>query len=198
MTGDTYEDYPEDQGEDLGAEQIVKIVSDLKEFGNKAFKSGDMDLALEKYEKGLRYLTAYSAPEEGEAGFEQAAELGRKANNLRFTLHSNMALLQNKLRSYRDALRAASNALEHSAAAVRPGGGPETGVSEAERAKALYRRATARAALKDDDEAVLDLEEALKLAPADAAIVKDLAEIKKRVADRRKKEKAAYQKFFDD
>ena len=195
-TGDGYEDYPQDQEEeDISAEEVIKIVSAVKEFGNKAFKSGELDLALEKYEKGLRYLREYNEPGEGEAP-AGAAELNIKANVLRFTLHSNMALVQNRLRSFRDALESASNALEHSAAAVT--GGPEAGVSPIERAKALYRRAAARTGLKDDEEASTDLEEALKLAPEDVSIQKALDEAKKRVAERKKREKAAYKKLFDD
>ena len=40
FTGDAYEDFPEDQNETPTAKQIVKIVSDLKEYGNTAFKKG--------------------------------------------------------------------------------------------------------------------------------------------------------------
>lgn len=195
LTGDSYEDYPQDHGEEISVEEVINIVSEIKGFGNKAFKSGELDLALEKYEKGLRYLREHNEPEEGEAP-AGAAELNIKANILRFTLYSNTALVQNRLRSFRDALKSASNALEHSAAAVT--GGPEAGVSPIERAKALYRRAAARTGLKDDEEASTDLKEALKLAPEDLSIQKALGEAKKRVAERKKREKAASKKLFAD
>jgi peptidyl-prolyl isomerase D len=69
-------------------------------------------------------------------------------------------------------------------------------VSDADKAKALYRRAIAYVGLKDEDGALKDLEEANKLVPGDAAVVKELAAVKKSAADRAKKEKAAYSKFF--
>ncbi|KAI9881461.1 MAG: peptidyl-prolyl cis-trans isomerase cpr6 [Pleopsidium flavum] len=178
-TGDPYEDFPEDQGEEFKGEQIVKITSELKEYGNKAFKSGDLHLGLDKYQKGLRYLNEYPEPLENDP-----AELGKQLSSLRFTLHSNSALLQVKLKSFDEAQASASNALE------------TQGTSDADKAKAYYRRALARAGLKDDEAAAKDLEEALKLAPGDAAITKELMAVKKRAAEQAKKEKAAYQKFF--
>jgi len=93
-------------------------------------------------------------------------------------------LLQVKVKSFDEAQASASNALEI------------PGTSDADKAKAYYRRALARAGLKDDEAAAKDLEEALKLAPGDAAITKELAAVKKRTADQAKKEKAAYKKFF--
>jgi len=103
---------------------------------------------------------------------------------LRFTLNSNSALLSNKLKDYNDSLRSASAALDVS------------GITDVEKAKALYRRAIAEIGLKDEDAALKDLEEAHKLVPGDAAVVKELAIVKKNAAERAKKEKAAYSKFF--
>ena len=96
-------------------------------------------------------------------------------------------MLQLKLHSHSDALKSASNALETEG----------TGTSDGERAKALYRRASAYAALKDDESAIADLQEAARLVPGDAAITRDLAEANRREAERAKKEKAAYRKFFE-
>ena len=66
-----------------------------------------------------------------------------------------------------------------------------------DRAKASYRKALALLGLKDDEEAVKNLETAQALAPNDAAISKELGAAKKRAAEHAKKEKAAYKKFFD-
>ena len=38
-TGDAYEDFPEDQGEEFQGPQILEIATKLKEYGNKAFQS---------------------------------------------------------------------------------------------------------------------------------------------------------------
>jgi peptidyl-prolyl isomerase D len=170
-TGDPYEDFPEDQNGTRTASEIVKIATDLKGFGNTAFKAGNLSLGLDKYQKGLRYLN-------------EDPSLDKALDALRFTLNSNSALLSNKLKDYNDGLRAASAALE------------VAGITDAEKAKALYRRATAEIGLKDEEGALKDLEEANKLVPGDAAVVKELATVKKNAAERAKKEKAAYSKFF--
>jgi peptidyl-prolyl isomerase D len=177
-TGDPYEDFPEDQTEAPSADQIIKIASDLKEFGNKAFKGGNVALGLEKYQKGIRYLN------EDPSMDNETPDTKTKFDALRFTLNSNSALLSNKLKAFDDGLRFASAALD------------VDGITDAEKAKALYRRAVAEIGLKDDDSALKDLEEANKLVPGDAAVVKELALVKKAAAERAKKEKAAYSKFF--
>lgn len=177
-TGDPYEDYPEDQVGEVSASQIVKIVTDLKGFGNTAFKAGDLDLGLEKYQKGLRYLN------EDPSLDGEPPETKKALDALRVTLNSNSALLSNKLKAYEDAVRFATSALD------------VAGIADAEKAKALYRRAIAELALKDEESALRDLQEASKLAPNDAAVVKELAQVKKATADRAKKEKAAYSKAF--
>ncbi|CAF9917528.1 MAG: peptidyl-prolyl cis-trans isomerase cpr6 [Heterodermia speciosa] len=179
-TGDPYEDFPEDQGEDLKAPQILKIANECKDFGNKAFKSGDLNLGLDKYQKGLRYLNEQTEPAD-----DDPKELTAQTNILRFSLHSNSALLQNKLRAFDDAKKSAANALEIS------------DIPSSDRAKAFFRRGLAEEGLKDEDEAIKDYEEALKCAPGDPAITKQLSAVKKRAAEQAKKEKAAYKKFFE-
>lgn len=179
-TGDPYEDFPEDQAGEIKAPGTCKIANELKDFGNKAFKIGDLNLALDKYQKGLRYLNEH--PEPGE---DDPPELSKQLTAIRFTLHSNSALLQNKLKSYEDAQKSATIALEQADVA-----GPD-------RAKAFYRKGLASLGLKDEDQAVKDFEEALNLAPGDAAITKELSAVKKKLAEQAKKEKAAYKKFFE-
>ncbi len=152
----------------------------MKDYGNKAFKAGDLDLAIEKYQKGLLYLKKYPEPLD-----EDPPELGQQLKTIRFSLHSNSALLQNKAKAFEDALNSATRAIEIE------------GIAAADKAKAYYRRALANVNLKDDDQAIADLEEALRLAPGDPSIVKELGIVKKKVADKVKKEKAAYKKFFD-
>ncbi len=179
-TGDTYEEFPEDQGQDFKGQEIAKTAGELKDYGNKAFKANDLNLALEKYQKGLRYLNEYP-----EALPEDPPELSKELTHLRFTLHSNAALLQIKLKSFEDAKISADNALELK------------GVPDQDRAKASYRKALALLGLKDDEEAVKSLEMAQKLAPGDVAISKELGAAKKKAAEQAKKEKAAYKKFFE-
>lgn len=137
-----------------------------------------MGLGVDKYQKGLRYLNEDPSLE------NEPPETKKNMDALRFTLNANSALLSNKLKAYDDALRYASAALN------------VADITDADKAKALYRRAVAEVGLKDEDGALKDLEEANKLVPNDAAVVKELTQVKKAAAERAKKEKAAYSKFF--
>ena len=181
-TGDSYEDFPEDQSKngDFKGPEIIKIATELKEFGNKAFKGGDISLGLSKYEKGLRYLNEYPATTD-----DDPPETAHQLNGIRFTLHSNSALLHNKLNAFEEAKQSANNALQLE------------GISDADRGKAYYRRALANEGLKDDEEAMKDLQTASRLSPNVPDISNELAKVKKRAADQAKKEKAAFKKFFD-
>ncbi len=180
-TGDAYEDFPDDQGENFKGPQLFEIAINLKGYGNKAFKSGDLNLALDKYQKGLRYLNEYDPSP------EDPNEFVKQITQLRFTLHSNSSLLQLKMNSYEAAQSSADNALELG----------EHEVSDQDRAKAYYRKALALLGLKDDEAAVKSLETAQKLAPNDAAISKELGAAKRKATEHAKKEKAAYKKFFE-
>jgi peptidyl-prolyl isomerase D len=177
--GDLYEDFPEDQADDFTGPEVLKIAGELKDLGNKLFKSGDRSLGLDKYQKGLRYLNEYRTPQENDA-----PELGKQLDSLRFTLHSNSALLQLKGQSYDEAKESATNALSLK------------GITDAEKAKGLYRRALGSIGLKDDEDATVDLLQAQKLAPSDAAIAKELEAVKTRQAEYQKKVKAVYSKAF--
>ncbi len=137
-----------------------------------------MELGLNKYQKGLRYLN------EDPDLKNESEDTKKQLNALRFTLNSNSALLSNKLKAYDDAARSATFALD------------VPSITDVEKGKALYRRAVAEVALKDEEAAMRDLEEASKLVPGDAAVTKELAAVKRMAAERAKKEKAAYSKFF--
>ncbi|KAI1136168.1 cyclophilin-like domain-containing protein [Hypoxylon sp. FL0543] len=177
--GDQYEDFPEDDSEQpLSASRILKIASDCKDFGNAAFKAGDLLTGLEKYQKGLRYLNEDPDLKDDEK------DLQPKLNALRFTLNCNSALIHLKLEDWEEAHRTSAAAL-----AV-------PGISDAELAKGLYRNGVALVHLKDEDPARQALEEALRFAPGDPAIIKELDAVKKQAAARKAKEKAAYKKFF--
>lgn len=177
--GDTYEDFPEDVSEKLDAKQILKIASDCKDFGNKAFKAGNLSVGLDKYQKGLRYLN-----EDPELD-DEPPSTKQELDALRFSLNNNSALINVKLEAWDDAIRTATNALE------------VAGVKDADRAKALYRRGFASARIREEDSAIKDLDEAHKLVPNDAVVASELKIVKAKVAARSAKEKAAYKKFFD-
>lgn len=182
-TGDTYEDFPDDQlaeGEEWKGVDIAKVAEELKGMGNKAFKGGELALGLSKYQKALRYLQEYPTPLEGDP-----AELGAQLTKLRVSLHTNSALLQYKLRQLDDSSRSADYAL-----AIE-------GVSDADKAKALFRKGVVAKDQKNEEDAQKFLEDAGKLAPADAGIKNELAAVKKSAADRKARERKAYAKMFD-
>jgi len=158
----------------------LKIAGDLKGFGNTAFKSQDFETAVAKYQKGIRYLQDYpESPLE-----ETPSDANKELNQLKITLQSNSALCYNKLQDFGSAVTAATAALE------------TPGITDAEKGKAYYRRALARGGSKDEEGALTDLEEALKLVPSDSAITNELNRMKAKTAERERKEKAAYKKFF--
>ncbi|KAH7130328.1 peptidyl-prolyl cis-trans isomerase D [Dendryphion nanum] len=183
VTGDPYEDFPEDQktgDEEWQGEEILKIATDLKDLGNTSFKKGDLTLGIQKYQKALRYLHEYPTPLDTDP-----ADLGDRLNALKIILYSNSALLQNKTNQFADAAESAGKALDI------------PGIKDQDRAKALFRRGQAQVGKRNDEGAVRDLEEAQKLAPGDAAIVRELEGAKRRVKERKEKEKKAYKNAFN-
>jgi peptidyl-prolyl isomerase D len=182
-TGDPYEDFPEDQksgDEEWKGTDILEIATKLKDMGNDAFKKGDLDLGIKKYQKAIRYLHEYPAPLDTDP-----EDLWPKLNALKISLYSNSALLQNKTKQYNDAIESATKAL-----------GIE-GITDKDRAKAYFRRAQARIGKRSEEDALADLNEAAKYAPGDAAIVKELDGVKKRVQARKEKEKKAFKNAFN-
>ncbi|KAF1917627.1 peptidyl-prolyl cis-trans isomerase D [Ampelomyces quisqualis] len=182
-TGDPYEDFPEDQitgDEEWKGEDVLKIATELKEMGNAAFKKQDHRLGIKKYEKSLRYLHEYPTALESDP-----ADLFPKLTALKISVYLNLALLQNKTSKFAEAVESATKALDLE------------GISDKDKAKAYFRRGQAKVGKKGDEAAVEDLNQAIKLAPGDAAIVKELEGAKKRVAARKEKEKKAYKNAFN-
>lgn len=92
--------------------------------------------------------------------------------------------MQNKQGNFRDAEDSASKAL-----AVE-------NIKDADKAKAHFRRGVAKSGLKDDDAALEDLKRANDLVPGDAAVVKELDAVKKRIHEKAAKQKAKLKNFF--
>jgi peptidyl-prolyl isomerase D len=181
-TGDAYEDFPEDQlakGEEWKGVEVVKIATDLKDMGNKAFKEGDNQLALKKYQKALRYLHEYPTPLENDS-----PEVGSQLKQLKITLHTNSSMVQYKLKEYRDSSDSADKAL-----AV-------DGIDDKQKAKALFRKGVAAKESKNEDDAIKYLQEADKISPGDAKVRQELNAVQKAAKERLAKEKKAYAKAF--
>lgn len=150
-TGDTYEDFPDDQLEkekrqEWKSADIVRISDELKSMGSNAFKRGELPLALSKYQKALRYLHEYPTPADGDP-----PELASQLNKLKIALYNNSSLLQYKLNQYKDSASSADKAIG------------VQGITDAEKGKALYRKGVAASHMKNEDEALQNLEEVSKI-----------------------------------
>ena len=177
---DPYEDFPEDRdAAERTGEAMFAAAKALKQLGNDAFKQGDLERGLAKYAKALRYLLDISP--------DDAHAIKAELRGLRTSLNLNSALLNLKLKRYRECIASASNVLDNS---------PQPELADGDRAKALYRRGVARSHSRDELGAVDDLEAAAKLNANDGEIKRELARCKKLVQDRKQREKAAYSKMF--
>ncbi|BGP38944.1 peptidyl-prolyl cis-trans isomerase cpr6 [Rhodotorula kratochvilovae] len=189
---DGHEDYPSDDEADVNDPKVaLAIAGEVKERGTELFKKGEFEQAGKKYAKALRYLDRHLDLPERDLALE--AEFA----SLRLSLLLNSALAALKV----GGSSAATQGVKAASRALRLDGDPEETpmakrLSEGEKAKALYRRAMARLVLKEEKEAVEDLEEAAKLQPEDAAIRKELAAAKQRIEERKKRARAAFGKMF--
>jgi peptidyl-prolyl isomerase D len=70
------------------------------------------------------------------------------------------------------------------------------GLTDTDKAKALFRLGTAQGKLDSFDQALKNLEEAQKLSPNDPGIAREIVVVKKRIAGEKEKEKKMYTKMF--
>ncbi|KIM41336.1 hypothetical protein M413DRAFT_445361 [Hebeloma cylindrosporum] len=100
QAGDPYEDYPVDEDKDSENPEIaLQIAQAVREVGNKLFKEGKTEEALQKYQKSLRYLDVHPVLPEG-----SSQELQDKFNALAAPLLLNSALAAIPKALYRRAL----------------------------------------------------------------------------------------------
>lgn len=178
-TGDVYAEYLEDNDvvDIENPEQVLAAISHLKEIGTEQFKAGNLEMALKKYRKTVKYLKQYMPDD---LTPEQLSVLYK----LKLSGYLNVSLVGLKLEKYSEVLEAASEALEVDE------------VDDKSKAKALFRRGSAQLKLKNTGDALADFQAALKLAPTDAAIKKGLDDVRKVEKAYRDKEKAAFSKMF--
>ncbi|WVQ73623.1 peptidyl-prolyl cis-trans isomerase D [Cryptococcus sp. DSM 104548] len=183
--GDIWEDFPQDEeGVDAEqADQALVVGQKLKEVGTKEFKAGHYAVALDKYQKALRYLDVHptlpaDAPQELQDGYRST----------RLPLLTNAALAALKLPPSPNTNNLVVS-LTTRALAI-----PD--LTPAEKGKALYRRAQALVAKKDDESAEKDLKEALVHVPGDAGALNLLKTVEVRRRERKEKERKAFSKMF--
>ncbi|CAG8573381.1 2228_t:CDS:2 [Paraglomus occultum] len=174
--GDVYEDVPEDAEVELETQTLFNIATSVKTIGSDYFKKGDYATAAEKYNKAIRYINELSDVED--------ESLTTQHNALKISCYLNKAAAELKISDYEAVEKDTSTVLEME------------GLTDTDKAKALYRLGVARGKLGKTEEALLNLEEAQKLSPNDPGIVKEIAAVKKRVAELKAKEKQMYSKMF--
>lgn len=92
--GDTFPDYPEDNDPALSSEKMVEVGESIRQMGNSAFKSGNLEAAIDKYSKAVRYLEGSPSGKDGIVA-----------------CHNNKALCATKLGKWKEAKAAASAAI---------------------------------------------------------------------------------------
>eukprot|EP00834_Sanchytrium_tribonematis_P007959 NODE_817_length_3729_cov_0.988154.p1 type:complete len:374 gc:universal NODE_817_length_3729_cov_0.988154:2462-3583(+) len=184
---DPVEDYPEDSDKYPFTDGSValKIATDLKVLGNEYFKSGDLNNAVTKYEKSLRYLQECeneSFDEPGKTDFKISVL------SLKLSLFLNSSLMYFKLSNPQKVVSFAEKAislLESNEA-----------MENKDMAKSKYRLAQGLIMLKQYEEALKVLQAANRLEPKDGAILKDLKSCQESIKAANEREKKTYSKMF--
>ncbi|RLV89622.1 Peptidyl-prolyl cis-trans isomerase D [Spathaspora sp. JA1] len=178
-TGDVYEEVLGDNDNiDVSKpESVFEAVSKLKEIGTSQLKQGNLEKSFEKYSKASGFLEEYFP---NDLSTEDLTTL----NKLKLSCYLNAALVGLKLKDGRKTIKAAQQALTID------------DIDETSQVKALYRQGMGYFLVKDEDSAQKYLQQALKLQPKDAAIIKGLQDIETTKRVRKEKEKKAMAKFF--
>lgn len=180
--GDPYEDWPEDEesGDTEKTEFALKVASDVRAAGNALFKQGNVNGALTKYQKSLRYLDVHP-----ESTLEGAEAESFRAVRVPVLLNVALTALKAQPAAPGIAIQSATRLLEMK------------DLTETEKAKALYRRGQAYATNKQEEDAEKDLAAAdTLLGGKDAALRAELEKVRARRKEKREKEKKAYRGLF--
>ncbi|KAL3833364.1 hypothetical protein ACJIZ3_008100 [Penstemon smallii] len=173
--GDIYPDWPVDL--DVKLDDItsyITAVDYIKVLGNDWFKKQDYKMAIKKYRKALKYIDLCWEMEDID---QVQSELLRKTKS---QIHTNSSVCKLKLGDLKGALQDADFAVCDGEA----------------NAKAFYRQGQVYAALNNIDAAVQSFGKALELEPNDGVIKKELTIAKKKIAERREREKQSYSRMF--
>ncbi|KAH7279231.1 hypothetical protein KP509_37G011700 [Ceratopteris richardii] len=181
--GDMYPDWPEDlDDKPTDFTWWISAVESIKGFGNDCFKKGEYKMALRKYRKALRYFDICREKEIMDEGVSEAAAKEKSDNlaKMKSQILTNSSACKLKLGDAKGALLDTEFALQN-------------GMGNA---KALFRQGQAYMVLSDIEGAVASYSKALELEPNDGAIKRELLAAKKKISERREKERKAYAKLF--
>eukprot|EP00249_Psilotum_nudum_P007944 c20927_g1_i1 orf=188-1267(+) len=173
--GDMYPDWPADLDEQpKECAWWMAAIESAKSFGNENYKKGDFKMALRKYRKALRYLDISWEKDDIN---EDSSTCLRK---MKSQILTNSSACKLKLGD-------AKGALLDTEYAMRTG---------EDNVKALFRQGQAHMALNDVDAAATSFSMALELEPNDVGIKRELVAARKKIAEKREKEKRAFARMF--
>ncbi len=152
----------------------MRLAQNNKDEGTALFKDGNLAPAVARWARALEHTTKF---------IDLTPEDAPEVDALRLSLHLNMAMALLRLgdeASLRKAVDAATEALKLDAA----------------NSKALYRRASGLAALKQNAAAREDLLKAAAAEPDDKAVASLMRTVDAAIAAEAKREKAVYGRMF--
>lgn len=161
---------------------LVVIAQDLKALGNNFFKAGDYTKAQKKYQKAIRYLN-----EKPVFDADDAPELVKDFHAVKIPCYLNKGFCALKLNRPELTIKDMTTVLDMNAEFL----------SVADKTKAYFRRGSAYLKMNDLDSAKADLEQAKKLSPKDAGVLRELEAVNTKLTAKRNKEKKAYAKMFE-
>jgi len=180
-------------------DELLSGIESVKAIGNEQFKAGNYKLALKKYRKSVSYINHFtkvgddvsfsSSDEDDDSAPSPAQNKGltseeiaqnKKLEGLKVPCLLNSAACKLKTNDSRGAVDDLTEVL----------------ILDDVNTKALYRRAQAYIQMKDYEEAIDDLDSALKISPEDKAIMREKANVKTLIAQKKKKDKEIYSKLF--
>lgn len=151
----------------------LNILKIIKESGNHFYRLGQFTKSAHKYKKCTRYYKHFKEATNDEMQLS-------KLNEVQLINLTNQAATELKIESYDEVKATCDEAIK----------------LEGNNVKAFYRRGIAHIKLKNFDNAVDDLNIALRLEPGNREVLKELEYGKKLLKDYRDVEKVQYQKMF--
>jgi len=157
--------------ESKGFDAVIQNAQERKEQGNGFFQNNQVDIAIRKYEKAMKYL-------DGNHKFSE--EEKEQINNLKLPIQINLSLCYFKINDVKKSLDYANKALE-----IDP-----------RNVKGLYRRGLAYAENSQWEYSLADYEKVLELDPGNAAAARAKAKLLKSMSKQDQKDKKRYANLF--
>jgi len=169
---------------EMSLDEKKAFASKLKAKGTKFFTRGKFSEAVAQYDRAASFVDPSggmeSSPDSLEESENEPEASDPEAKALYVSSMGNAAMCRMKLKQWSDAIEAAGKVLKVDDSNV----------------KALFRRGSARIRNGDLAEAKADLMAAYKIDPKNKEIRKEIAVLKEKYSEIKKKEKNAYQGFF--